>query len=114
MADRRYRCRLCVTAEWPFGLEFENAEPVCPRCKVGGDTVVPLVRVHYYAADPRGPIGGSFGRLRLACAPGEANPKGLPATGEPTAVTCEACKKTKEYQAAAEAWGATRGGIVLE
>lgn len=123
VGERRYRCVSCrfletrktpKGRETPIGLEFVAHEPKCPRCGMAGANCVPLVRIHYLAPDPAGPIVGSEGlRYRMACSPNYANPDGRPCTGEPLQVTCEACEATREYAVAAELAEVVAGAIPL-
>lgn len=117
VAEKRYRCAQCRLPEFPFGLEFEAAEPQCPRCKAtGAFAILELVNVHLYAPDQsNGPIVGEHGRrFRVACKPNATNPNGVPCTGDPNAVTCAECKKTKDFKAAMDRNEATAGGVILK
>lgn len=117
MGPKRYRCVLCKDPEHIWGLEFESHEPQCPRCQASGNfAIIPLVNVHLYVQDQKhGPILSEHGRrLKVACKPDATNPHGVPCSGEATAVTCPACKATREYQEALEKSQATAGGILLQ
>jgi ssDNA-binding Zn-finger/Zn-ribbon topoisomerase 1 len=100
---RLYRCtnKSCSTDPhgrriFDFVTEAKPEAIVCPKC---GDAhyLVPLVPVHFLAADPQGPIRSAEGRSRVACRPDMAEVKGR-LTGEPSAVTCPACKGTKLFE----------------
>ena len=112
----RFRCSFCRTPEKPWGIEFEADFPQCPRCHAQGlAVVIPVVKVHFYAPDSQGPIVGAGGRhYRVACSPGFTNPNGIPCTGLPSAVTCEACMRTQEFHKAEDLQAELTGGILLE
>lgn len=89
------------------GRNFEAEFPVCPVCKADGRThrgrnaVVARVVLHF---DPPTECYG-FGHNVLACDPTVqilGNKNSLRATGDHREVTCEACKATKVFKAAAE------------
>lgn len=116
MAENRYRCAACRKPEYPWGLEFASHEPKCPECGATGPAaIVELLTIHLYAPDPaNGPIIGEHGRrFRVACKPNATNPNGVPCTSEANVVTCQECKKTKDYKAAMDRQQATAGGVIL-
>lgn len=105
-AARRWRCYRC---EPPFGRSFDRVEPICPHCHAAPPAVVLLVDVHFLAPD--GPIPGylgsglpmegfegSGGFWHVACQPQRRTLGTDPASNHSPAVTCFACKQTREWQ----------------
>ena len=102
--SKLWRCLLCADMNDPdryWGLDFEDTDPKCPRCKAGPNAVIPRVFVHFLFPATDGPIGGMAGRrFRAACKPEYTNRnlgEHFRASGEPGAVTCPACKATRDY-----------------
>ena len=87
------------------GFDFIAAEPVCPQCRADQRNpklarfIVDLVDVHF---DPPTEYPG-VGQGVRACS-GQPTP-GRPATGDPGAVTCAACKLTEAWKKASADWG---------
>lgn len=99
--DKPYRCILCKTPTEPFGHDFVNSEPCCPKCKLSGVNILPLVYIHLYFPDVDGPILGTAGVCyRVACKPKARNPRGVPCSTQAITVTCPECQKTRDYQEA--------------
>lgn len=91
-----YRCHPCGK------FEFTADRPVCPQCGTDGDDprikargfVIPLVILHF---DPPSGLPG-MGKNRPACDQTlYVGHNGVRATGEPSAVSCAACKLTEEF-----------------
>ena len=107
MPARRFRCYRCNP---PLGHEFDGGEPRCPSCQAGPPAVQELTLVHLLFEDSRGAIAGHQGsRWTMACQPGKPlrnyPHRPMPATGDPLAVTCPACRQSEAYRKAAEAFG---------
>ncbi len=102
----KFRCFQCPMIAPNRQREFEAAQtlhPVCPRCGAGEQAIVRLVDVHFVVADPAGPIVGRLGRYKVACEPkrqflAKSQIDTYSASGEPTAVTCRACMRTRDYE----------------
>lgn len=102
----KYRCFACPAIHPNRQREFEAAQalhPVCPRCGASEQAIVRLVDVHFVVADPKGPIKGRLGRYKVACEPGRqylarSHMDSYAASGEPTAVTCRSCMRTRDYE----------------
>lgn len=105
-----FRCYQCVdrSGPQPLGREFEGDAPSCPRCGAGWPAVMPLVAVHLLVPDPKGLIQGQAGRFRVACDAKRdrlavMGPGGLiedyHASGDAAAISCRACRGTKEFAA---------------
>lgn len=79
------------------GFEFLAETPTadCPKC--AGQTLA-LLPVHFLVKDKDGKIKTGMGRRRIACRPDVAEIRGR-LTGVAAAVTCPACKATKDYEA---------------
>lgn len=116
MPEQRYRCLLCRDHEFPLGTDFAAHEPRCPRCQATAEAIVRLCDVHLMVRDQRnGPIVGLYGyRYHVACKPDALNPRGAPMSEQAAAVSCPACKATREYAALKDVQQATAGGIPLE
>lgn len=97
----RYRCMGCENDRGLPGREFESATPVCPGC--GADArnprhanhIVELRDIHYDAPSRVKGVGVGY----RACDPTKRLPDGNGVTGsaftgEPSAVTCQACLAT--------------------
>lgn len=115
MSEKRYRCMACRSAEFPWGFDFSSHDPQCPQCKATDNAILPLVTIHFYTPDQaNGPIVGENGkRFRVACKPNSRNIHGVPCSGEPRAVNCPECIKTKEHAEAMDREEASAGGILL-
>lgn len=108
-AHRLFRCMNCRDPNTGLsGREFEApaGRPVCPHCGVGehhatAGLVVPLAVIHF---DPPSGAPGK-GKNYTACDPrqligvfGVTPTAAFHATGVTSAVTCPACKETKEFR----------------
>lgn len=81
------------------GYPFEGEHPVCPACTLDGRTgdgvrlVVPRVAIHF---DPPHAVVRGRGSNLAAC---DGKPiMGRMGTGEPSVVTCPACKATDAFR----------------
>lgn len=112
------------TASRPqFDFEATADAPVCPKCgadardEEGRHVVHPLAVIHYMLIDrTNGKIRTANGRRSVACDPTAADiPVNMRAmrhggekpeanaTGEPSSVTCPACKASEAWKADADA-----------
>lgn len=101
-----YRCHNPECDEDPMSrlmFDFEcDGSPVCPKC--GADPknahqrslITKLEYVHFHVEDKNGPVIGRGAKYRIACQPDKKH-LGM-ATGEPSGVSCPACKETAEYK----------------
>ncbi len=102
------------------GYDFElpvTQPPVCPVCGASGlvhpDTVIERKLLHYdriVSDDPNSVIRPNRGENVAACDPAtpwEGNER-VGYTGEPSAVTCPACKRTEAWRTDAVKCGAVR------
>lgn len=95
---QRWRCLKC---NCPIGYEFVADGPKCPSCGAGDPIVIPLVNVHFLSMAKNGPIKGGDGlSYAIACRPEVANYGRSSLTGEPSAVTCPACKEASAFKKA--------------
>ena len=104
MPAKRFRCYRCLP---PQGREFDADAPECPACKAGPPAVVKLTLVHFLFEHPQGAVVGWLGRrFHLACQPGQPlrnyPHRPMPASGDPLAVSCPACRQTAEHKKALE------------
>lgn len=101
-----WRCMLCCP---PLGRDFTGIVPECPHCHAGPPAVLPVTLVHWLYRDAEGPLVGQYGwRWRLACQPRQASLI-EPASDQPIAVTCPACRAHPRFAAELAAWGAPPG-----
>lgn len=100
----RWRCHACGSGT--RYLEWEG-DGQCPRCGrgyvPGAGQVAPLTDVHLVVMAEDGPIWGGEGRQRVACQPrrdylATTVDDFFAASDDPRAVTCPACRATREYQ----------------
>lgn len=108
MSLKAWKCYNCeAKGTNPGGFDFEAEKPVCPQCTADGSTprgrhaVLPRVVMHF---DPPTAVVG-VGENAIACRPTVniiGNRNGIRATGEPSVVTCEACKATDAYKNASK------------
>lgn len=104
MRFRCYDCYLKSRGDREYS-EWNGDIPTCQRCKATAPMVVPLVDIHLVISDPNGPIVTGMGRFRMACRPMRdklATKQVASMTGDPSAVTCLECKRTKSYREALE------------
>lgn len=86
----------------PPVFDFENETGECPTCKNSPKTapqkIAERATIHYLKIDPAGPVKTPNGSRRVACQP---LLRRLPThcTGEPSAVTCPACKADADVAA---------------
>lgn len=110
-----YRCHNPKCADDPHGKQrhdFAAEFPVCPKCKWDGrkpgfsNGVIALACIHFDPPNQVQAYNPNVTHASLKCrACDPAKPiAGGHGTGNPTAVTCPACKETPAFKAAIEAW----------
>ena len=115
----RFRCRAC--GPLPAGLEWEaTGNEQCPKCGRSTRThpyvVHELTDVHFIVRHADGPILGNSGRLFVACerkrdALARHMADSYAASDDPRAVTCPACKRTREFLEMARLFPELRGDV---
>lgn len=105
-----WRCQNPECSEDAAGrliFDFEADLPICPKCAADSrkpefrHTIVKREVVHLHVRDKKGPDVGVGSRYRIACVAAtegrKASVAGKFGSGDATAATCPACKKTPEY-----------------